>query len=120
MAALNTGITRFFDLLFAPSALSPWLGMVVISLLTGFVLLFVFRYTSNQQGIRAAKDRIIAPALSLPWAVSPAVKFPASRRMKGDSSPLLAEMNPALLATPPDCVFSVHPQGSSSPATPPV
>ena len=65
MGIFNAAITRLFDLIFAPSALSPWLGMVVISLLTGFVLLLVFRYTSNQRGIRAAKNRIISHLLEV-------------------------------------------------------
>ena len=39
MGIFNAAITRIFDFIFAPSALSPWLGMVLISLLTGFVLL---------------------------------------------------------------------------------
>jgi len=65
MAAFNTGITRFFDLLFAPSAYSAWLGMVVISLLTGIVALVIFRYTSNQRGIREVKDRIISHLLEV-------------------------------------------------------
>lgn len=65
MASVNTTMTRAFDLIFAPSASSPWLGMVLISVLTGVVLLVVFRYTSNQRGIRAAKDSIIASLLEV-------------------------------------------------------
>jgi hypothetical protein len=66
MAMINAAITRGFDLFFAPFArANPWLGMVAISLLSGLVLLLIFRYTSNQRGIRAAKDRIIAHLLAV-------------------------------------------------------
>ncbi|MBE9566652.1 MAG: hypothetical protein IMF16_07875 [Proteobacteria bacterium] len=65
MSALNAGITRVFDLVFLPSGVSPWLGMIIVSMVTGLVLLLVFRYTSNQQGIRAAKDRIMAHLLEV-------------------------------------------------------
>jgi len=65
MAAVNTAMTRAFDLIFAPSTSSPWLGMALISVLTGAILLLVFRYTSNQRGIRAAKDKIMAGLLEV-------------------------------------------------------
>jgi hypothetical protein len=65
MAAVNSIVTRAFDLALAPFAGHPWLGLVLISLLTGAVLLLVFRYTSNQRGIRAAKDRIISHLLEV-------------------------------------------------------
>jgi len=65
MAAMNAVITPLFDWLLAPFAGSPWLGLTVISLLTGGVLLLVFRCTSNQRGIRAAKDQIIAGLLEV-------------------------------------------------------
>jgi len=65
MAAVNAIITRLFDLLLAPFAGSQWLALTVISLLTGGVLLLVFRYTSNQQGIRRAKNQIVAGLLEV-------------------------------------------------------
>jgi len=65
MATLNSIITGFFSLLLAPFAESPWLGLVIISAVTGAVLLAVFRYTSNQRGIRAAKNQIVAALLEV-------------------------------------------------------
>ncbi|NIM06596.1 MAG: hypothetical protein GTO55_09175 [Armatimonadetes bacterium] len=65
MSAVNAAITTAFDYFFAPFAANPWLGMVVISFVTGFVLLFIFRFTSNQRGIRATKDRIMAHLLEV-------------------------------------------------------
>lgn len=65
MGAVNSVITRFFDLVFAPSVWSAWAALVFVSLITGAVLLMVFRYTSNQRGIRAAKDQIISHLLEV-------------------------------------------------------
>jgi len=49
MAAVNAAITRLFDWLLAPFAASPWLALTVISLVTGGVLLVVFRYTAGEE-----------------------------------------------------------------------
>jgi len=65
MSAINSIITKLFDIMLAPAAVSPWLGMALISCITGFVLLLVYRYTSNQRGIQAAKDRITAHLLEI-------------------------------------------------------
>ncbi len=40
--------------------LSPWVGMIVVSLLTALLMLAVYKWTSNQAAIRRAKDRIKA------------------------------------------------------------
>lgn len=66
MWIFNSLFGKLFDLLFYPfRGLSPWYGMALISFLTGLFMLFVFRYTSNQQGIRKVKNRIKAHLLEL-------------------------------------------------------
>lgn len=65
MTTVNSILTRAFDLALAPFASHPWLGLILISLVTGFVLLLVFRFTSNQRGIKTAKDRIISHLLEV-------------------------------------------------------
>jgi len=45
--------------------LSPWFGMIVISLLTGPLMLMIFRRASNQEGIRRTKNKIKAHLLEL-------------------------------------------------------
>jgi len=45
--------------------MSPWIGMIFISFLTALLMLFIFRFTSNQQGIRQVKKKIIAHLLEL-------------------------------------------------------
>jgi uncharacterized membrane protein (DUF106 family) len=57
---------KVFDLIFAPfRSMSPWVGMVLISLITGILMLLVFKWTSHQKGIRRIKDRIKAHLLEL-------------------------------------------------------
>lgn len=64
MWIFNSVFGKLFDLIFLPFRnMSPWIGMVVTSLLTGFLMLLVFRFTSNQKGIRKAKNRIKAHLL---------------------------------------------------------
>jgi hypothetical protein len=45
--------------------LSPWFGMVAVSLLTALLMLEVYKLTSNQAAIRRAKDRIKAHLLEM-------------------------------------------------------
>ncbi len=47
------------------SVLSPAWGLVIISAITGVVMLFLFKYTSNQTAIVASKDAIKANLLAL-------------------------------------------------------
>lgn len=62
----NLYLSRFFDLLFIPfQSLNPIWSLSFFSLLTGIVMLFIFRYTSDQKGIRETKDRIKAHLLEV-------------------------------------------------------
>jgi len=64
MDILNSLLTKLFGILIAPvRPLGPWPTMIFVSLLTGFLMLGIFRWTSNQTGIRRAKDRIKAHLL---------------------------------------------------------
>ncbi len=66
MWTFNSIIAKIFEVLFLPfRSLSPWWGMLVVSFLTGLVMLFIFKYTSNQAGIRRTKDRIKAHLLEM-------------------------------------------------------
>jgi uncharacterized membrane protein (DUF106 family) len=63
---LNTAVGGLFDALFAVlGPLGPAAAMAVVSLLVGLFMLFIFKKTSNQSGIRRAKDRIKAHLLEL-------------------------------------------------------
>jgi hypothetical protein len=66
IAALNSVFGGLFAAVFYPfRSMNPWVGMSVVSLLTAVLMLVVFRYTSNQEGIRAIKSRIQAYLLEL-------------------------------------------------------
>jgi uncharacterized membrane protein (DUF106 family) len=45
--------------------MNPWVGMILISVLTALLMLFVFRFTSNQEGIKQVKNKIKAHLLEL-------------------------------------------------------
>jgi uncharacterized membrane protein (DUF106 family) len=66
MQVVNLVVNRLFDFLFLPfRSLHPWLGLIFISLLTGLLMLFIFKWTSQQAGIRKVKDKIKAHLLEL-------------------------------------------------------
>ncbi len=66
MATFNAVIGSLFGLAVLPfRAMNPWLAMIVISVLTGLLMLAVFRWTSNQEGIHRAKEAIKAHLLEL-------------------------------------------------------
>jgi hypothetical protein len=58
-SAINAAYNAVFDTWFGVlEPLSPWLQILVIALPVTALALLVFRYASNQDGIRLAKDRI--------------------------------------------------------------
>jgi uncharacterized membrane protein (DUF106 family) len=66
MWVFNSIFGKIFEILFIPfRSMSPWVGMIIISFLTALLMLFVFRFTSNQQGIRNVKDKIKAHLLEI-------------------------------------------------------
>ncbi len=66
MWIFNSLFGKIFDALFYPfRSMSPWIGMIVVSFLTGLLMLFVFKWTSNQKGIRQVKNKIKAHLLEL-------------------------------------------------------
>lgn len=66
MWIFNSIFGKIFEFIFFPlSSMSPWIGMTLISLLTGILMLLIFRFTSNQEGIRQVKNKIKAHLLEL-------------------------------------------------------
>lgn len=66
MWIFNTIIGKIFDVLFLPfKNMSPWVSMFVISLLTGLLMLFIYKFTSNQEGIKKIKNKIKAHLLEI-------------------------------------------------------
>lgn len=63
---LNSAVGSIFKLIFLPfSSLNPWVAMLVISLLTALLMLFIYKKTSDQDGIRRVKNRIKASLLEI-------------------------------------------------------
>ena len=66
MWTFNQIFGKIFDLLFIPfQNMNPWVGMIIVSFLTGLLMLVIFRYTSNQAGIKKVKNKIKAHLLEL-------------------------------------------------------
>lgn len=64
MWVFNSIFGKIFEIIFFPFRnMSPWIGMILISFLTALLMLFVFRFTSNQQGIKKVKNKIKAHLL---------------------------------------------------------
>lgn len=61
MSALNALLRPVFDLLLIPfSGLPAWVGLVVVSAVTGVAMLVVFKHTSNQEALERVKRQIHA------------------------------------------------------------
>ena len=66
MSLVNKTLTGLFDLLFLPfRSLGPWWALVVFSLLTGILMLWIFGKVSNQDAIRVIRDRIRANLIAI-------------------------------------------------------
>ena len=65
MLAVSNALSALFGLVMAPFRSLPLTGMIVISVLTGILMLIIYKYTSNQSGITRAKDRIKANFLAI-------------------------------------------------------
>lgn len=63
---INTVFNVIFSVLFFPlNRLSPIWGLTIFSLLTGLLMIVIFKRVSNQEGIRRVKDHIKAHLLEL-------------------------------------------------------
>jgi uncharacterized membrane protein (DUF106 family) len=63
---LNTVANALGRIVFAPIAVLPgWLSATLVAVVTGVLLLIAFKYTSNQQAIRRARNDINANLLAL-------------------------------------------------------
>ncbi|HEB35422.1 hypothetical protein LCGC14_1405220 [marine sediment metagenome] len=66
MWIFNSVFGKIFDFIFFLfRSMNPWIGMILISVLTALLMLFVFRFTSNQEGIKRVKNKIKAHLLEL-------------------------------------------------------
>lgn len=64
MSAILNAIHDALDVFFIPfEAIAPFWGMLAVSLVTGVLMLVVYKYTSNQDALARVKDRIKAHLL---------------------------------------------------------
>src|SRR5262245_39235960 len=103
VVALNTGANAVGSVVLAPVAVLPgWLSATLIAVITGVLLLIVFKYTSNQRAIKRARDDINAHLLALKlFKDSAAVAVQAQGRVR------LGGVRLFLLALGPMAVMAV-------------
>lgn len=66
MNIFNAVFSAIFNMLFYPfNSLAPVWGMLIISFVTGVVMLFIFKATSDQKGIKQAKNFVKAHFLAI-------------------------------------------------------
>jgi len=65
MLSLSNALSAAFSVVMAPFRSLPLTGMIVISVLTGILMLIIYKYTSNQDGITRAKNKIKANFLGI-------------------------------------------------------
>jgi hypothetical protein len=66
MSVINSILNTIFNILFAPfRGLNPWAAMLAVSLVTGVLMIFIYKLTSNQAGILRTKNLIKAHLLEL-------------------------------------------------------
>ncbi|MCP4229575.1 MAG: hypothetical protein GY771_05450 [bacterium] len=59
MWIINAVISGFFDVILWPFArMTPWIGLIVVSAITGIIMLAIFKFTSKQDKIKRQKDYI--------------------------------------------------------------
>lgn len=66
MSLINLILRKIIDSLFLPlRSFSPWVAMLVISLLTGLLLIVIYKLVSDQPGLKITKNKIKAYLLEL-------------------------------------------------------
>jgi hypothetical protein len=100
----------FGFLLPASMAARPWTLVLGISVIIGFLMVMVFRYTSNQKAIRRAKDRLKANLLAVRLFQDqlPVVLRAYGRILLGTGSYLRLAFTPFLIAIIPITFLIIH------------
>ncbi len=103
VSAFNSVVTGIFDLLLVPfRGLSPFSGLVFISVISGFILVFLYGRLSNQKALRRVKDTIYGALLeAVLFRSHPSTALCAQARMFVSGGKYF------LLAVPPIFVLSI-------------
>ncbi len=105
---INALVGRCADILLAPIGLLPgWLSATVLAAVTGVLMLVVFKYTSNQQAVRNARNQIKANLLALSlFKDDVRVSLRAQSRILTEACRLmLLAIVPILVMTAPMCLL---------------
>jgi len=107
MDVLNRILNFIFDLLFFPiTVFNPMGGLIFISILVGILMLFVFKHTSDQDGIKQLKNHLKAHLLEfrlyrddvgLSLAAMKSLLLVNLRYLKFALKPMLILMGPTVL-----------------------
>jgi len=66
MSSINLALREILNFLFLPfRSFSPWVALIVISFLTGLMIIAIYKLASDQRGLKASKDKIKAHLLEL-------------------------------------------------------
>src|SRR5207248_7289803 len=107
-AWLNVGGNAFGRYVLAPiGVLLGWLSATLVSAATGVLLLYVFKYTSNQRAIRRVRNDINAELLALKlFKDSPLVALRAQGRiLLGAAALFVHAIVPMLVMVVPVCLL---------------
>ena len=108
---LNLALGKIFDLALLPfSRLNPFWGLAAISLFTGAVMVVIFKFVSNQEGIRRAKARVRGYFLEV-WIYKhdfAAVIGAVGRILKANLSYMKFAVSPLLVLIIPVILIMAH------------
>ena len=108
---INLALGWLFDKILTPfSQAAPIWGLALISIVTGVIMVFIFKFVSNQAGIRRAKARIRGYFLEV-WLYKHDFKTVIAtigRILKANLTYMRYAVSPMLVLMPPVILIMVH------------
>jgi len=108
---INLALGSVFNLILSPFAtLSPIWGLAFISCVTGAIMVLIFKYVSQQQGIRQAKARMRGYFLEV-WLYKHdfySVIAAVGRILKANLNYMKFALSPLLVLMPPVILIMIH------------
>lgn len=114
MRFLNLPLNFIADQIMRPwRSFSPWVALVVVSLLTAGVMVLLFRWTSNQAAVRTTRNRLLARTLELLlFRHDMAVSLSACGRILAEDARYLASLlRPMIVGAAPIVLIFVQASG---------
>jgi len=108
---VNLALGRLFEQILAPfSSVSPIWGLALVSIVTGAIMVFIFKFVSNQSGIRLTKARIRGYFLEV-WLYKHDFKTVIAtigRILKANFTYMRYAVSPLLALMPPVILIMAH------------